>query len=229
MKRIGIIFSCLVTAIAFYNVNSVNAQVQVTKGSTHHYSVSPVPGTATYDYHWSVTPGGTLSDIGASDTTNDIIWDGAAGSYTIAVYPTKPVSNCAGSSQFLLINVVDMNIAWSSNSSIQCPKTDNQTGDFSIAAHYNGVIGAWSFKYSIDDAVEQTVNIAEGNSAVVHIDGFTNASSTTPAIHTIRISSITTPDNYTVNYTGIEIDAATRLHKVTVDPTPGTSGIIQLE
>ncbi len=228
MKRIGIIFSCFVTALVFYSVNNVNAQVQVTRGSTHHYSVSPVPGTATYDYHWSVTPGGTSSDFGTSDTTRDIIWNGATGIYTISVYPTKPVSNCAGSNQILLINVVDMNIVWSSTSSTQCPGTDNQSGDFSITADYTGVTGAWSFKYIIDDAVEQTVNITAGNSAIVSIDGFTNASFTTPAIHTIRISSVTTPDNYTVNYTGTEFDAATRLYTVTVYPTPGTSGIIQL-
>jgi hypothetical protein len=228
MKRIGIIYSCFVTALLFYSVNNVNAQVQVTKGSIHHYSVSPIPGAATYDYHWSVTPGGTSSDFGTSDTTNDIIWDGATGIYTITVYPTKPVSNCAGSNQILLINVVDMNIVWSSTSSTQCPKTDNQSGDFTLFADYTGVTGAWSFKYSIDGAAEQTVNIAAGNSANVSIDGFTNASSTAPAIHTIRISSITTPDNYTVNYTGTEVDASTRLYTVTVDPTPNTSGIIQL-
>ena len=228
MKRIGIIFCCFVTALVFYSVNNVNAQVQVTKGSTHYYSVSPVPGTATYDYHWSVTPGGTSSEFGIADTTNDIIWDGATGIYTISVYPTKPVSGCAGNSQILLINVADMNIAWSSTSSTQCPKTDNQSGDFSITADYTGVTGAWSFKYSIDDTDEHTINVAAGNSAIVNIDGFTNASSITSAIHTIRITSVTTPDNYTVNYTGTEFDAATRLHIVTVNPTPGTSGIIQL-
>ena len=228
MKRTGIIFSCLVTTLVFYAVKNVNAQVQVTKGSTHYYSVSPIPGTATYDYHWSVTPGGTSSDFGTSDTTNDIIWDEATGIYTITVYPTKPVSNCAGNNQIILINVVDMNIVWSSTRSTQCPKTDNQSGDFYITADYTGVTGAWSFKYSIDGADEQTVNIAAGNSAIVSIDGFTNASGTTPAIHTIRITSVTTPDNYTVDYTGTEFDAATRLHIVTVDPTPGTSGIIQL-
>jgi hypothetical protein len=228
MKRVGVIYSCFVAALLFYGVDHANAQVQVSKGSTHHYSVSPIPDAATYDYHWSATPGGTSSDFGTAATSNDIIWDGETGLYTVTVYPTKPVSNCAGSDQTLLIAVVEMNIIWSSTSSTQCPKTDNQSGDFSITADYTGVTGAWSFKYSIDAAVEQTVNVAAGNSVVVNIDGFTNASGTTPAIHTIRISSVTTPDNFTVNYTGTELDAITRLYTVTVDPAPNTSGIIQL-
>jgi hypothetical protein len=228
MKRIDIRYSCFIAALLFYGVNSVNAQVQVTKGSIHHYSVSPLPGTATYDYHWTVTPGGTSSNFGTAATTNDVFWDGATGMYTITVYPTKPVSNCAGSNQTLLIDVVDMNIVWSSTSSTQCPKTDNQSGDFALVAEYIGVTGAWSFNYIIDGTAEQTVNIAAGNNATVNIDGFTNASGTSSEIHTIRISSVTTFDNHTVNYTGAEFDAATRLHTVTVDPTPNTSDIIQL-
>jgi hypothetical protein len=91
------------------------------------------------------------------------------------------------------------------------------------------VTGAWSFTYRIDGLTEQTVNVASGNSAIVNIDGFTNTSGTVPAIHTIRISSATTPDNYTVSYSGTESDASTRLYIVTVDPTPNTSEIIQLE
>ncbi|MFO7657107.1 MAG: hypothetical protein R6W78_08570 [Bacteroidales bacterium] len=228
MKSIGIIYSCLLTVFLFCCVNHAHSQVQVTRGSVHHYSVSPIPESATYNYHWSVTPGGTSSDFGTAATSNDVLWDGATGTYTITVYPTKPVSNCAGSSHTLLVNVVDMNIVWSSISSTQCPKTDNQSGDFSIVADYTGVMGAWSFTYSIDELSEQTVNIAEGNSTIVNIDGFTNSSNTEQAIHTIRISSITTPDNHTFNYSGSESDAATRLYTVIVEPTPGTSGIIQL-
>jgi hypothetical protein len=209
-------------------MSNANAQVQITKGSTHKYSVTPLPGTATYDYHWSVTPGGTTSTFGTAATSNDIVWDGASGTYTITIYPTKPVSGCAGNNQTLSVTVVDMNIVWASTSSTQCPKTDNQTGDFSIIANYTGVSGAWSFKYIIDSGSEQTVNVAAGNSSTVNITGFTNASNTATASHTIRITSVTTPDNYTANYTGAESDAATRLYTVTVDPTPGTTGIIQL-
>jgi hypothetical protein len=228
MTKIGTLFFYIVAVFLLCCTNQSNAQVQVTSGSVHHYSVSPITGSPTYDYHWSVTPGGTSSDFGSADTTNDVLWDGATGLYIITVYPTRPVSGCAGSNQTLSVNVVDMNITWSSTGSTQCPRTDNQSGDFTLFADYTGVSGAWSFKYLIDGSAEQTVIIAAGNSATVTIEGFTNASVTTPEVHTIRISSVTTPDNYTLNYTGAESDAATRLYSVTVDPTPNTSGIIQL-
>ncbi|MBN2349505.1 MAG: hypothetical protein JXJ22_11730 [Bacteroidales bacterium] len=228
MKRKGIVYSCLVTVFLFCCIIFSNAQVQVTKGSTHHYTVSPIPAVASYNYNWSVTPGGTSSIFGTDSISNDILWDGAPGMYTITVYPTRLVSGCAGNNQTLLVSVVDMDIKWNSTSSIQCPKTDNQTGDFFITADYTGVAGAWSFSYSIDGAAEQTVTIPAGNSTTVNIDGFINPSSTTQANHTIRITSITTPDNYTVNYTGSEADAAKRLYTVTIDPTPNTSSIIQL-
>ncbi len=228
MKRFGIIYSCIFVALLFYGVDNVSAQVQVTRGSIHHYSVSPLPDTATYNYNWSVTPGGTSSTFGTTATTNDVEWNGLTGIYTITVYPTKPLGGCTGNNHTLLISVVDMNIVWFSTSSIQCPMTDNQTGDFTLTVEYTGVTGEWSFKYIIDGMAEQTVNVAAGNSATINFNGFTNASTTAPEIHTIHITSVTTYDNHTVNYTGTEPDAATRLHTVTVTPTPNTSGIIQL-
>lgn len=227
MKKLGVLFFCFVTAILLFGVNHVRAQVQVTQGSTHHYSVAPVSGPSVYNYHWSVTPIGSSSDFGIKDSTQDIIWDGATGLYTITVYAEKPVSGCSGSNQTLLVEVVAMNIDWSFTSSTECPRTDNQSGDFILVANYTGLTGAWSFSYSIDNAVEQTVNIAEGNSGTVNIEGFTNPSFTTPAAHTIRITSVISPDKYVLNYTGVEFDAATRIYTVTVDPTPNTSGIIQ--
>ncbi len=227
MRRIGITYSCFIAALLLLGVNDVVAQVQVTRGSIHHYSVLPIPDTATYDYHWSVTPGGTSSVLGTAATTNDVLWDGATGMYTITVYPVKPVAGCVGNNHTLLISVVEMNIVWFSTSSTECPRTDNQTGDFDLFAEYTGVTGSWSFNYSIDGTAEQTVNVAAGNSATVTINGFTNASVTSPEIHTIRITSVTTYDNHTVNFTGAEFDAATRLYMVTVGPTPNTSDIIQ--
>jgi hypothetical protein len=227
MKTIRVLTSLLVVTLLLCYTEVAKAQVQVTKGSTHKYSVTPLPGAATYNYNWSVT-GGTSSVFGTLATTNDILWDGAAGTYTLTVYPVKPISNCAGNNQTLSVTIVDMNLVWSTTSSTQCPKTDNQTGDFSITANYTGIVGAWSFKYSIDGGADQTVNVAAGNTSTVNITGFTNASNTAQATHTVRITSVTTPDNYTLAYTGAEADAATRLYTVTVDPTPGTSGIIQL-
>jgi hypothetical protein len=228
MKKNNLIIGFSVAALLMFCYSSAQAQVNVTKGSTHRYSVSPLPGSATYDYHWSVTPGGTSSTFGTADTSDAIVWDGAPGTYTITIYPTKPVSGCAGNNQTLIVNVIGMSIAWSATSSTQCPRTDNQTGDFSVVANYTGVTGAWSFSYIIDSGTEQTVNVASGNSSTVNITGFTNTSNTAAATHTIHITSVTTPDNYTVNYTGTEPDAATRLYTVTVESTPGTSGIIQL-
>jgi hypothetical protein len=227
MKKINIQFCFLAICILLLLTVNTNAQVQVSKGSTHKYSVTPVPAIATYNYSWSAT-GGTSSTFGTAATSNDILWDGAAGAYTITVFPIKPVSLCAGNNQTLTITIVDMNLVWATTSSTECPKTDNQTGDFSITANYTGVAGAWSFKYIIDAGAEQTVNVAAGNSSIVNIPGFTNASNAATANHTIRLTSITTPDSYTVNYTGAEADAATRLYTVTVNPTPATSGIIQL-
>jgi hypothetical protein len=228
MKKISISLCCFIAALLLFSIQNANAQVQVTKGSTHKYSVTPLPGAAVYNYNWSITPGGTSSTFGTTATSNDIVWDGAAGAYTITVYPVKPASGCAGNNQTLSITVVVMNMVWATTSSTQCPKTDNQTGDFSIVANYSGISGAWSFNYSIDGEAQQTVNVAAGNNSTVNVTGFTNASNTATADHTIRITAVTTPDNYTLNYTGAEPDAATRLYTVTVDPTPGTTGIIQL-
>lgn len=227
MKKFSFSFIALFTSVLLFCTANLNAQIQVTKGSTHKYSVTPLPGTATYNYNWSVT-GGTSSTFGTAAASNDVLWDGAAGSYTITVYPVKPVSNCAGNNQTLSVTIVDMNIVWSTTTSTQCPKTDNQTGNFSITANYTGIVGAWSFKYSIDGAADQNVSVASENTTAISIVGFTNASNTATANHTVRITSITTPDNYTVAYTGAETDAASRLHTVTVDPTPATTGIIQL-
>jgi len=126
----------------------------------------------------------------------------------------NPISNCAGNNQLLSVTIVDMNIVWSATSSTECPKTDNQTGDFTVTANYSGISGAWGFKYSIDGAAAQSVSIPSGNTSTVTITGFTNASNTATENHTIRVTSITTPDNYTLNYTGTEIDAATRLYTV---------------
>jgi gliding motility-associated-like protein len=218
MKRIGNILSGCAVVLLFFGGSNVFGQVQVTRGSTHHYSVAPVSGNPIYDYHWSVTPGGTSSVFGTADTTNDVLWDGTTGLYTITVYPTKPASGCAGSNQTLEIEVVDMNIVVSPTSSIQCPRTDNQSGDFSITINYTGVTGAWSFKYSIDGDAEQTEYVVAGNSTVLHIAGFVNASKTATENHTIRISSVTSFDNYTLNFTGNESDAASRLHTVAVEP-----------
>ena len=67
-----------------------------------------------------------------------------------------------------------MNIVWSATTSTQCPKTDNQTGDFSLTATYTGITGAWSFKYSIDEGTEQTVSVASGTTSSVAVTGFAN-------------------------------------------------------
>jgi hypothetical protein len=228
MKKQFALNILVITTIMLGIFNHTTAQVMVNKGSTHKYSVTPVPEGATYIYHWSVTPGGTSSDFGTGATSNDILWDGEAGTYVITIFPTKEISGCAGNSQTLSVKVVDVNITWAVISSAQCPKTDNQYGDFILTANYTGPAGAWSFNYSIDGAASLTVNVAAGTTRDLTIPGFINTSNTSTVIHTIKITSVTTVDGFTLNYNGTETDAATRIHTVTVDPTPGTSGIIQL-
>jgi hypothetical protein len=228
MKRQCVLLILFIAITLPGSLNHLSAQVIVIKGSTHKYSVTPIPVGATYNYNWSVTPGGTSSNFGTGSTSNDILWNGDTGIYVITIFPSKPISNCAGNNQTLSIKLVDVNITWNITSSSQCPKTDNQTGDFSITANYTGVSGAWSFNYSIDNAAPITVNVAAGTTKDLTLAGFTNLSNTLTASHTIRITSVTTADNFTVNYSGAEADAASRLHTVTVEPTPNTSGIIQL-
>jgi len=223
-----IVFTILfVIALLLLGICQATAQVEVSKGSTHKYSVTPI-GDTNLDYHWSVTPGGTSSSFGTGSTSNDVIWDGAVGEYIITVYPTKQASDCEGRSNSLSIRVVEMKIQWTTTTSSQCPRTDNQTGDFDLIVNFTGVSGAWSFSYRIDDAPPQTIHVASGNSITINFSGFTNASNTNTEDHTIKITSVTTADNYTVNYTGIETDAEKRLHIITIEPTPDTSGIIQL-
>jgi hypothetical protein len=227
MKKKCILISVLVTGFILLCAVNLNAQVQVTQGSTHTYSVTPLPGTATYNYNWSVS-GGTASAFGTAATSNNIVWDGTAGTYTITVYPVNPATTCAGNNQTLSVEIVAMSIIWSTLTSTQCPHTDNQTGDFSVVAQYTGITGAWTYTYIIDAGAPQSITVPSGtNTSTVNITGFTNASNTATADHTIRITSITTPDNYTFNYDGSETAAASHLHTATVQPTPATSTIIQ--
>jgi hypothetical protein len=210
--------------LCFYHTK---AQVLVSKGSTHVYSVMPLSASDQYLYHWSAS-GGTSSIFGTLDTTNQIVWDGPPGVYTISVYPEKAASSCYGDTQNLSVRVVTMNVVWLDTFSTQCPNTDNQSGNFSITASYTGIAGAWSFSYSIDGTDTVHVNVSSGNYFQLLIPGFRNVSNVAAANHSIRIVSVTTPDHYTVDFNGLEPDAATRLYRVTVEPTPGTSGIIQL-
>jgi gliding motility-associated-like protein len=215
----------IITAAMLICLNKTMAQVQVSIGSAHTYSVSPLSDTASYIYHWSST-GGTSSDFGTSDTAKNIVWEGPPGLYTVSEFPEKVISNCFGDTQTLTVSVLNINIVWTNDSSTQCPNTENQTGDFSIIASYTGVEGAWSFKYCIDGIDTFNVNISSGNTSLINIPGFENSSDTIDEIHTIRIVSLTTPDNYTVFYTGTEHDAASRLYTVKVEPAPGTFWIV---
>jgi hypothetical protein len=226
MKKINILLSSLIIVFLMFSISNASSQIKVTKGSTHKYSVTPDPTTAVYNYNWKTT-GGTSSTFGTAATTNNILWDGAAGDYTLTVYPSNTTTGCAGNNQTLTVSIVDMNITWSALTSTSCPNTDNQTGDISLTATYTGITGAWSFKYSIDGGTEQSVSVASGTTSTVTIPGIKNTSSTATADHTIRITSITTPDNYTFAYDGTETDKASHLHTVTVQPTPATGAITQ--
>ena len=227
MKRVNNLYWIFICSPLFLFMNIVNAQQQVTKGSIHTYSVTAGSDAVDYVYHWSAS-GGTSSPFGTGDTTNAILWDGLPGLYTLSVFVEQPVTKCLGNNQSFAIRIVGMNIFWSEQSSRQCPSTDNETGTFPITAEYTGIAGNWSFCYRIDDSSSQKVNVSSGSSSTIYIPGFTNESNSTPENHAIRITSVTSPDNYTIQYTGTEPDAASRIYMVTIEPTPGTSGIIQI-
>lgn len=215
--------------ICMFNLKTVHlqAQVLVTKGSIHKYSVTPLPTNAIYNYNWSAS-GGTSSIFGTAATSNDILWDGAAGVYSISVYPVKTTSNCSGMNQTLTIAIVDMSIKWSTLVSTQCPKTDNETGAFAISAFYTGIEGPWSFTYNIDDGPGITIAINSGFTSTIIIPGFTNLSVSNNETHVIKITSVTTPDNYTKIFDGTESDSISRSYTVSIEPTPATTEIKQL-
>jgi hypothetical protein len=225
MKKALFIIS-LAMLIMFASQNKAFAQtpINVIQGTSHSYSVTPVPNGANYEYHWSVT-GGTSSTFSSANNSGSIVWDGATGQYTITVYATNPVTGCNGNNQTLIINVVSMGGFTLTGPASVCPKTDNQTGDFTVSVAYSGT-GAWSFTLN-DGLVDKVYNVASGVSSFnVDVPGYANLSSTTVATHVFKLVSVTTPEG-TVNYDGTEANATSHTISVNVQPTPATSGITQ--
>lgn len=226
MKKSIVFFLFLPAVLLLACLNDSVAQTTVTvlQGSTHTYSVTPLPGGATYDYHWAVS-GGSSSIPGNTSTTGSILWDGATGQYTLTVYAVNAISGCAGNNKMLVINVVALGITLIGPANPVCPHTDNQTGDFPATISYTGT-DAWSFTLN-DGITDRTFNIPAGTQNYeVTIPGYTNASATATTNHAIRITSATTTAG-TVIYDGNEADAANHSITVTVQPTPATSDIIQ--
>jgi hypothetical protein len=225
MKKVFIFFFSFVLLLMFAGMDKVVAQTSVTviQGSTHTYSVTPVPDGSNYQYHWSIS-GGSSSIPGTNSTTNNIVWDGVTGSYILTVYAVNPVTGCAGNNKTLTINVVGVGITITGPAAA-CPKTDNQSGDFILTVNFTGT-GAWSFTIN-DGASDKTYSVADGTSSYqITVPGYTNASSTATIDHTFRITSVTTTGG-TVSYDGSETNAAQHNATVTIQPTPATSGIIQ--
>jgi hypothetical protein len=228
MKKFSIIISFVALALLLFSTNSAMAQVKVTKGSTHTYSVTPIPNTATYVYNWSVT-GGTTSTFGTAATTNNVLWDGAVGTYTLTVFPKDATSGCLGDDQTLSVEIVGMStIGWTVTTSNACPKNTKQTGDFTITANITGAAldGDYKFTYSIDGGASSapvTLTVASGaGTKDVTIPGIANTG-VGPETHTIKFTNLTSPDGLSVAYTGAETNAT---HTVTVERI-GTTGIIQ--
>lgn len=226
MKKLLFIFS-LAVVINVLALNKVNAQtpsINVIQGTTHTYSVTPVPNGANYTYTWTVT-GGTNSTFSTTNNSGDIKWDGSVGQYTMTVYATNPVTGCKGNNQTLLVNIVAMGGFSLTGPTEVCPSTDNETGDFSVNVAYTGS-GAWSF--TLNDGVSDKVySVANGVSTYkVDVSGYANLSNTTVATHKFKIVSVTTPEG-TVAYDGTEANAANHTITVNVQPTPATSGITQ--
>ena len=226
MKKTIVLFCSLLLVMLVASLEQTSAQTTITviQGSTHTYSVTPVPNGANYDYVWSIS-GGTSSVPGTNATTAGILWDGAAGQYVITVYAVNPATGCAGNNQTLVVNVVAMGGFTLTGPALVCPKTDNQTGDFNVIVSYTGT-GAWSYVLN-DGLTNRTVTVADGTtSSTTTISGYANLSSTTQASHILRITSVTIPEG-TVTYDGTEANAANHHITVNVQPTPATSGIVQ--
>jgi hypothetical protein len=225
MKKSKKLFSPALVLLIFLGINKAEAQAPITviQGSTHTYSVTPVPNGASYDYVWTIS-GGTNSIPGTGATTAGILWDGIPGQYSITVYPVNPATGCAGNNQMLLVNVVAMGGFTLTGPATVCPHTDNQSGNFDVTITYTGT-GAWSYILN-DGSTNRTVNVADGTgTSTTGIIGFANLSNTTQASHVIRVTSVTTPEG-TVTYDGTEANATNHRITVNVQPTPATSGII---
>jgi hypothetical protein len=226
MKNLFVIFylAAALLILSLDNAWAQHPQVTVIQGTTHTYSVTPVPNGANYEYHWSVT-GGTSSNFPNTNNSGNIIWDGAPGQYTMTVYAVNPSSRCAGNNQTLIVNVVAMGGFTLTGPAEVCPRTDNQSGDFVVNIAYSGG-GEWSFTLN-DGLTDRTVNVAAGtSSSALTIPGYSNLSSINVATHVLRITSVTTAEG-TVVYDGNEADIDNHRIMVNVQPTPATSGIIQ--
>jgi hypothetical protein len=226
MRKSIIFISFLAVVLTFASLNQANAQgpITVVQGSTHSYTVTPVPDGANYEYHWSVSGGTSTAVTGTTNTTGNIVWDGAAGQYTLTVYAVNPATGCAGNNKTLTINVVGLGITITGPSAV-CPKTDNQSGDFVLTVTYTGT-GAWSFTVN-DGTNDLTYSIPDGTtSKQITIPGYTNPSASATVDHTFRITSVTTTGGI-VTYDGSETNADQHKATVTVRPTPTTSDIIQ--
>lgn len=227
MRKVIILLVAVMVVSLVASWEKVHGQtptVTVIQGTSHTYSVTPVPNGANYEYHWSVN-GGTSSALGTNRTTNSILWDGAPGQYTLTVYAVNPTTGCAGNNQNIIINVIAMGGFTLTGPSEVCPHTDNQTGDFEITVAYTGS-GAWSYVLT-DGVTNRTINVNAGTTtSTVTIPGYANASSSNVATHVLRITSVTTSDG-TVTYDGNETNASNHRISVNVQPTPATSGIIQ--
>jgi hypothetical protein len=225
--RNSIIFPLSFGAILMIvSMNNVVAQTPITviQGSTHTYSVTPVPNGTSYNYIWSIT-GGTTSSPGNGATTGNILWDGTPGQYIMNVYAVNPATGCAGNNQTLTINVIAMGGFTLTGPTEVCPHTDNQTGDFTVTVSYTGS-GAWSYVLN-DGSTDRTVNVPDGTtSSTITISGYVNLSSTNTATHLLHVTSVTTLEG-SFTYDGSEANAANHRISVIVQPTPATSGIIQ--
>ena len=90
-------FTLIVMAIGILASTNAFAQsnpTSVQRMSTHPYTVTPSNGTGPYTYSWSIS-GGTSTDVSSISTnsTGDVLWDGAPGIYTITVQATD-ANNC---------------------------------------------------------------------------------------------------------------------------------------
>lgn len=104
----------LITAI------SANAQINVTLGSTHNFSVTTPHSAAPFNYLylWSTAPGGNTIATPAAATT-DIKFD-VVGASTLSVSETNPLGGCATINNFLINVLAAQTLAFTGITSNGC-------------------------------------------------------------------------------------------------------------
>jgi gliding motility-associated-like protein len=221
-QKVYILFLTVEMLLAGLHKAGAQQAVTVVQGSTHAYSVSPVPNGAPYSYVWSVS-GGTSSKPGNSNSIG-IVWDGAPGQYTLSVYMVNNLSNCPGNVQNLVVNVIpkatSFSIYWQTDTTNICASHILSSQEFSIGVAFSHQPGTCSFEYQLNNSTPVTVQVNNENTKTINFKGIQNPSGTEPELYNIRITKLTTPDGKTTVFDGTETEITSHRHVIKVNPLP---------